>query len=136
MRNSGRILVALLILGGLLGSLISGSAFYSHLLYIGLILLVVSWLWTNLVARSLRLHRFADFNRARVGDIFKEHYEIYNAGRFLGLWVEMFNETTLPAAAGSRLLTMLRPHERQAYVARTWLTRRGGYPLGPTVITV
>ena len=41
--NPGRILIALLILGGLIGSLAGGPAFYSHLLYLGLLLLIGAW---------------------------------------------------------------------------------------------
>lgn len=134
MRNIGRVIIALFIFGGLFGSLVSGADFYSHLLYFGLILLIVSWLWVAIIARSLRLTREAEFWRASVGDIFKEQYEVKNASRLPALWVEVYNEMPLPTAAGSRLLTRLRPREKQAYVARTWLTRRGGFPLGPTVL--
>ncbi|HEX2697276.1 MAG TPA: DUF58 domain-containing protein, partial [Anaerolineales bacterium] len=134
--NLGRTLVALLILGGLFGSLITGSAFYSHILYLGLILLIGAWIWVHVVTRSLYLTRQADFARASVGDIFKEQFEVVNKSRLPGLWVEMYNEMPLPTAAGSRLLTRLKPREKQSYIARTWLTRRGGFPIGPTVLTV
>jgi uncharacterized protein (DUF58 family) len=47
-------------------------------------------------------------------------------------WVEVVNKSTLPGAAGSRLLTRIGRHEKRYYMARTLLTRRGAYPLGPT----
>ena len=134
--NFGRMLVALLIFAGSAGSLISGADFYSHLLYLGLILLIVAWVWVRVVARSLHLNRTPEFLRASVGDIFKEQYEILNKGRLPGLWIELYNEMQIPAAAGSRLLTHVYPNEKQNYVARTWLTHRGGYPIGPTSLTV
>jgi uncharacterized protein (DUF58 family) len=134
--NVGRVLVALIIVTGSVGSLISGAVFYSHLLYLGLILLIGAWVWVKVVARSLHLSRTPEFLRASVGDIFKEQYEILNTGRLPGLWVELYNEMQIPAAAGSRLLTQVKPHEKQSYVARTWLTRRGGFPIGPTVLSV
>ncbi len=121
--NIGRVLVALLILTGAAGSLINGAAFYSHLLYLGLILLIGAWVWVTVVARSLHLSREPESWRASVGDIFKEQYEILNTA-LPGLWVELYNEMQMPAAAGSRLLTHVNPHEKQTYVARTWLTRR------------
>jgi uncharacterized protein (DUF58 family) len=132
----GRVLVFLLIVGGLLGSLISGSAFYSRLLYLGLLLFIGAWLWTWLVARSLHVERKADARRGRVGDIFKEHFDVFNRSGLLALWVEVHNAMPLPAATGSRFLTMIRAHQKQSYVARMWLTKRGGFPLGPTVLTV
>ena len=134
--NIGRVLVTLLILTGTAGSLINGADFYFHLLYLGLLLLVGAWVWATVVARSLQLSRAPESFRASVGDIFKEQYEILNTSRLPGLWVELYNEMEIPAAAGSRLLTRVYPHEKQTYVARTWLTRRGGFPIGPTLLTV
>ncbi len=134
--SAGRLVVALLIGAGLIGSLVSGAAFYSHLLFVGLILLVGSWLWVTVLVRSVRLVRKPDFSRGSVGDIFKEQYELINTSRLPGMWVELYNEMPLPTAAGSRFLTRLHPHEKQTYVARTWLTRRGGFPVGPTVLRV
>lgn len=132
----GRTLVGLLVLVGAAGSLITGDAFYSRILYLGLILTVGARVWVSLVARSLRLSRRPDFWRASVGDIFKEQYGIQNVGRLPGGWVELYNEMPIPTAAGSRLLTRLKPRQAQTYVARTWLTRRGGFPVGPTLLTV
>jgi len=99
----------------------------------------LSWLasiWVTIVAHSLRLSRRAEFWRASVGDIFKEQYEVKNTSHLPALWVEVYNEMPLPTAAGSRLLTRIRAREKQSYIARTWLTRRGGFPLGPTLLVV
>jgi len=124
-----------LILGGLIGSLAGGPAFYSHMLYLGLLLLIGAWLWTFLLARSLRLERFSDSRRGSVGDIFKERFDINNGSGLPALWVEVKNATPI-SYAGSRLLTMLRAHQRQSYAVRMWLTRRGAFPLGPTIVTI
>lgn len=134
--NIGRASVALLIATGAIGALVSGAPFYSRLLFLGIIILVGAWTWARIVARSLQLSRTPDFWRASVGDIFKERFEILNTSRLPGLWVELLNLMPLPAAAGSRLLTDLRPRQKQSFVARTWLTRRGGFPIGPTRLTV
>src|SRR5512140_3832185 len=134
--NPGRVLVILLIATGLAGSLISGAAFYTHILVLGLLLVLASWVWVRIVARAMRVTRRPDFYRAGVGDIFKEQYELVNTSWLPGMWVELYNEMPLPTAAGSRLLTRLMPWEKQTYVARTWLTRRGGFPVGPTVLKV
>jgi uncharacterized protein (DUF58 family) len=130
-----RILVALMILGGLIGSLAGGPAFYSHMLYLGLLLLIGAWLWTFLVARSLRIERFSEARRGSVGDIFKERFDINNGSRLPALWVEVKNATPI-SASGSRLLTTLRAHQKQSYAVRMWLTRRGSFPLGPTIATI
>jgi len=134
--NTGRALVLLLIVVGAAGIAISGATFYAHLLYTGLILLAMAWISVRVVARALRVTRRADFYRASVGDIFKEQFEVRNMSRLPGGWVELHNEMGLPMVAGSRLLTRLRPREKQTFVARTWLTRRGGFAVGPTRLVV
>ncbi|MGA7194244.1 MAG: DUF58 domain-containing protein [Anaerolineales bacterium] len=133
--NPGRILVALMILGGLIGSLAGGPAFYSHMLYLGLLLFFGAWLWTFFLARSFRIERNSDARRGSVGDIFKERFDINNGSRLPALWVEIKNATPI-SASGSRLITMLRARQKQSYAVRMWLTRRGGFPLGPTIVTI
>ncbi len=133
--NPGRVLVALMILGGLAGLLAGGAAFYSHMLYLGLLLLIGAWLWTFLVARSLHIERISDARRGSVGDIFKERFDVSNGSRFSAPWVEVKNATPI-STSGSRLLTTLRAHQKQSYAVRMWLTRRGSFPLGPTIVTI
>jgi uncharacterized protein (DUF58 family) len=134
--SAGRLLVALLIATGLIGSLISGTPFYTHLLVAGIILIAGAWIWVNVLTRSIGLKRTPDSTRGSVGDILKEQYEVTNASRLPGMWVEVYNEMPIPMAAGSRFITHLRSHQKQSYVARTWLTHRGGFPIGPTVVKV
>jgi len=133
--NPSRILVALMILGGLAGSLAGGPPFYSNILYLGLLLFIGAWLWTFFVARSLHVERFSDARRGSVGDIFKERFDVSNGSRLSTLWVEVKNATPI-SASGSRLITTLRAHQKQSYAVRMWLTRRGSFPLGPTIVTI
>jgi len=133
--RSGRILVALLILFGALGVAITGAEAYSRLLYLGILLVAVSAAWTRLVTRSLRVGRQTRAKRAKVGDILEEHFEIHNGSLLLNLWIEVLNQSSLPGASGSRLLTLVGGRQKRTYTARTWLTRRGAFPLGPTTLT-
>lgn len=133
--NGGRILVALLLATGVLGVLVNGSLVYSRLIYLSVLLVVVSWLWTTLSLHKLRITRQARSLRANVGDIFEEHFEISNSGRLACLWMEIINESPIPQASGSRLLTSIGGRQKRTYVVKSWLTRRGRYPLGPTVLT-
>jgi len=130
--NAGRAAVVLMLVVGLLGSWISGATFYTRLLILALLLSVGSWLWVGLAARALRFQRRAETSRARVGDMLREQFEVYNAGRLPVLWLEV---RTAPLS-GSRLLTLVGGRQRRFYVARTWLTRRGSFPLGPTTLIV
>ncbi|HEY2980681.1 MAG TPA: hypothetical protein VGJ22_05840, partial [Anaerolineales bacterium] len=121
--RGGRALVALLIVFGLVGALVNGGEAYSRLLYLGVLLIVISAVWTWLVSRSVRVQRKARSHRANVNDIFEEHFEITNGSFLLNLWIEVLNETTIPGAAGSRLLTLIGGRQKRSYTARTWLTR-------------
>jgi uncharacterized protein (DUF58 family) len=133
--KAGRILLALLFVIGTVGALVTGADIYSRLIYLSILLGLGSWLWTRWVASGLRLSRSARVLRANVGDFFEEHFEVVNGSRILASWIEVFNQSTIPFASGSRLLTLVLGRQKRTYVARTWLTRRGAFALGPTLIS-
>ncbi|MFH2103162.1 MAG: DUF58 domain-containing protein [Chloroflexota bacterium] len=83
----------------------------------------------------MRVDRKVRTLRGSVGDAFREQYEVTNRGRTPALWVEVKNESSLPGAGGSRLLTRVSKRDRRSYTWRTWLLRRGRFPLGPTLLT-
>ncbi|MFZ5884378.1 MAG: DUF58 domain-containing protein [Chloroflexota bacterium] len=131
----GRILVLLLLVVGGIGTLVNGAVYYVRLLYLGGLLLIAAWLLTVTSLRGVTVERRARTSRAGVGDIFEEHFEIINNSRLTKLWLEVVNETKMPNAGGSRIVTLLRGRQRRSYTARTWLTSRGGFTLGPTTLT-
>jgi len=131
----GRIFVLLILAVGGVGSVVNGAAFYTRMLYMGVLLIVLAWLLTVFSLRGIKIERKARSLRAAVGDIFEEHYEVINTSRIPKLWLEVSNNTTIPNATGSRVLTLLRGRQKRSYTARTWLTGRGGFLLGPTTIT-
>jgi len=131
----GRAFVLLILCVGGIGSMVNGAVFYVRMFYLGLLLLVLAWALTVLSVRGIRVERRARFLRAAVGDIFEEHYELTNTSKLPKLWLEVTNETTIPFATGSRVLTLIRGKQKRSYTARTWLTTRGGFLLGPTRIT-
>ena len=133
--RAGRFLIALLLIVGMGGALLTGATIYSRLLYLGALLGIGAWLWTRLLGNGLRLTRSARVQRANVGDIFEENFEIENKSRIFAPWVEIYNKSAIPFAAGSRLFTYITGHQKRTYLARTWLTRRGSFPLGPTRIS-
>lgn len=131
----GRILVLLLLAVGGIGTMVNGSVYYVRLLYLGALLLVAAWLLTVTSLRGVTVERRARTSRAGVGDVFDEHFEIINNSRITKLWLEVVNESKMPNAGGSRVITLLRGRQRRSYTARTWLTSRGGFTLGPTTLT-
>ncbi|HKI54018.1 MAG TPA: DUF58 domain-containing protein [Anaerolineales bacterium] len=133
--TSGRIFVLFILLVGGIGTAVNGADFYIRLLYLGALLLLLAWLLTALSLRGISVERRARSHRAAVGDVFEENFEISNDSRITKFWLEVYNQTNIPHAAGSRVLTLLRGHQKRLYTARTWLTQRGGYTLGPTTLT-
>jgi len=131
----GRFFVLFIFVVGATGTVVSGANFYIRLFYIGLLLIVLAWLMTMLSLRGLKVERRARSLRGTVGDIFEEHYEVINTSKIPKLWLEVVNETSVPNASGSRVLTLLRGKQKRSYTARTWLTNRGGFVLGPTRVT-
>lgn len=131
----GRIFVFLVLIVGAVGTVVNGAVFYIRLLYIGSLLLAIAGLMTFLSLRGIKVERQTRNQRGSVGDIFEEHFEVNNASLLPKLWVEIANESPVPNTAGSRVLTLLRGRQKRSYTARTWLTTRGGFTLGPTRIT-
>lgn len=131
----GRTFVLLIFAVGAVGTAVNGGAIYIRLLYLGALLIITAWLLTTLSLRGIKVERQARSLRGSVGDIFEEHFEISNTSKVPKLWLEVANETNIPHATGSRILTLLRARQKRIYAARTWLTGRGGFLLGPTTVT-
>lgn len=131
----GRVFVFLIFGVGGIGSVVNGSAFYVRLFYFGLLLIALAWALTRFALRGVTVERRARSLRAAVGDIFEEHFEVVNSSRIPKLWLEIANETEIPLATGSRVLTFINAKQKRSYTARTWLTARGGFLLGPTRVS-
>lgn len=134
MSNPARIFLILLLIIGTLGMAATGSPLYVRLTYMSILVLALSFLWTRFSLKGIQLQRHARSLRASVGDMFVETFEVKNTARFPRLYVEVINESTIPQAAGLRLLTWVRSGQTRTYLVRTWLTRRGVFSLGPTTI--
>lgn len=132
MRNSSKLLLASILLLGLLGMTAIGSPVYSRLVYFGIIIILYTWLSTTFSLNNIVLSRQARSLRASVGDVFEENYEVSNLSNFSRSFLEVKNESNLQNAAGSRLLTWIGANEKRRYSARSWLTQRGVFRLGPT----
>jgi uncharacterized protein (DUF58 family) len=130
--RAGRILAFILLVGGLIGVLVDAGEVFARFLYLGVLVIVGSWIWTQYSLSGVSVKRRTRSLRASVGDTFEEHFELANESRIAKLWIELANESNMPGAHGSRLLTMVGRKQKRTHIARTWLYRRGGYRLGPT----
>ncbi|HLB46740.1 MAG TPA: DUF58 domain-containing protein [Anaerolineales bacterium] len=134
MTVSSRIIAILLGLS-VLALAITGSPIYSRLSYLWLFLLLGNWVWAAFSLRGVEIERDTRTLRSQVGQVFEERFEVRVGGRLPRLWLEVRDESTLPGTHGSRVLTLLRGNQSRSYRAVTRLTRRGVFPLGPTVLT-
>jgi len=131
MSRSLRITLALLGLS-LFGLAVSGQVIYARLSYLWIFLIVSSFLHSRLALSGIELTRRARARRSQVGQIFEEVFEVHNRSRLPHLWLEVQDQSNLPGARGSRVLTMITGRRTRSYVSRTRLAARGVYTLGPT----
>ncbi len=134
MKNPARIFFLILLVIGILGMAATGSALYIRLAYMSAMLLGLAFLSSRFALAGIHIKRHARSLRASVGDMFEETFEVKNTGRFPRIYMEVINETSIPQAAGLRILTWVRARQNRTYLNRSWLTRRGVFSLGPTTI--
>ncbi len=132
--TSAQRVVLFLLAVSLVAGAVTGQPLYYRLSYIWVLLLLGSWIMSRLSLRGVQVRRTARTLRSQVGQIFEERYEILNTSRLPRLWIEVRDESTLPASHGSHVLTLIGGREIRIYLARTRLTERGVFPLGPTVL--
>lgn len=98
-------------------------------------LIVVCFVWAFFSTLGLDIKRNARYVRQQVGQVFEERIEIINQSNIVRLWVEIRDQSDLPGARTSKVISMLGRRQRRSYIARTLLLDRGDFKLGPTVIT-
>lgn len=127
--------IVLILLGlSIVAGAVSGAQIYYRLAYLWGLLFGGSWLWSFIALRGVRVRRTARALRAQVGQIFEERYDVDNPGRLPRLWLTIRDESPLPGSQGSRVYPVVEGKRGRSYVARTRLTQRGVFPLGPTIL--
>jgi uncharacterized protein (DUF58 family) len=131
---SAQRVVIILFIVSLLAGMMTGDILYYRLSYLWGLLLLFGWLMSVVALRGVKLERTARTQRSQVGHIFEERYEIQNSGRLPRLWIEVRDESPLPGSHGSHVLALVGGRESRSYLARTRLTDRGVFALGPTTL--
>lgn len=132
--------LVLLILSGLgayFTPMIAGvrtPVFFTRLVYLCLILIVLGYLWAYYSTHGFLLTREARVLRQQVGQIFEERFKLSNRSPFVRLWIEVRDDSQLPGNSGSRVLSLIGPRQQRSYIAYTMLNRRGSFHLGPTTL--
>lgn len=134
-RMSGSLRVVLVLFAlSVFGMVITDAPIYARLTYLWGFVLAVSGLWAVFALRPIDLRRRTAVERAQVGQIFQERFDIINEGRLLRLWLEVHDQSPLPGSRGSHVLPIVHGRQRWSYRARTPLFQRGVFPLGDTVL--
>lgn len=97
--------------------------------------IILGWLWTQFSLMGLWVRREARVLRHQVGQIFEERFRVVNRLPVARLWLEILDESKLPGASGSRVLSLIGPRQQRTYVAYTVLNQRGAFRLGPTKVS-
>jgi uncharacterized protein (DUF58 family) len=152
---TGRARVVLLLLAfSLLSALITGHDIFFNLTYMWGGLIVISFLWSRIAIRGLKVDRIPWTNRAQVGQYFIERFRLVNQSRLPKLWIETrdlsdlpgFRVTTFTVWLGFRgptqpgahsaitVTTGLSPHQAREWTIRTLCSQRGRFQLGPMMV--
>lgn len=97
------------------------------------LLLVITYWWSWLSLRGLRVSRESEADRAQVGQQFGERLRIENLTRWGKLWVEVRDQGTLPGHDASQVVSLL-PGGAQRWYARSICSQRGRYTIGPLLL--
>jgi uncharacterized protein (DUF58 family) len=132
-------------------ALVTGRELFVNLSYFWGGLLVLSYLWSRYSLRGLEMERHPRTNRAQVGQLFVEQFELRNNSRLPKVWIEARDESDLPgyrvtavaiglglrgpsradAHRAINVLAGLAAHQTRNWIVRTLCTSRGRYRLGP-----
>lgn len=104
------------------------------LTYLLTAIIVISFLWSWLNVRQVRVSRFTRARRSQVGRVAEEQFEITNMSRLPKLWLEVRDHSELPGHYASRVLNSLGPRRSRRWQVRTVCQRRGRFRLGPLTL--
>ena len=107
----------------------TGINFLFFLVYLLGALLLAAWFFARRGLQGLRAGYYVMNPRAQVGDVLQAIYRVDNETRWGKPWVELWNESTLPATLPGRVIGVKAGASRQ-WLAKVTLLRRGSYRLG------
>ncbi len=126
-RNAIYLIVVLALLAGL----ITGRTFFFNVAYAFITLLVFSFFWAWSGANWLRLSRQTRARRAQVGRYMEERFTVRNTSLIPKLWLEVYDQSTLPGHRASHVVSNLKPRTGASWLVRTLCIQRGEFDLGP-----
>jgi uncharacterized protein (DUF58 family) len=107
----------------------TGINFLFFLVYLLGALLLAAWFFARRGLQGLRAGYHVLNPRAQVGDVLQAIYRVDNSTRWGKPWVELWNDSTLPAPLPGRVIGV-KPNASRQWLAKVTLLRRGSYRLG------
>ncbi|MDR3575123.1 MAG: DUF58 domain-containing protein [Anaerolineaceae bacterium] len=107
---------------------------FYQLIYLCTLLIILSAIWTFFSVRGITIMRSARGLHQQLGQIFEERFELFNTSRISHPYLEVRDEAVLFRKGGSRVISWIAPHEKRNYNSYTYLSKRGEFSLGPTVL--
>ena len=102
--------------------------------YVVLLLIILSWTWTIVGARTIAVERRSRTQRAQVGGVFEEWIAVDNTSWLPKPWVEVRSVSDMSALSVSQGM-FLGPRARRAWTMRTICEVRGKFTVGDIVCT-
>ncbi len=113
---------------------IGNNPIYLRLTITLVVILLLSGIWSWLSITGLTLERTTRNFRKQVGEVFTENFDVVNRSIIPKVWLKITDQSDLPGAAGSRVITWMGGRQARNYVTYTLLQKRGWFQLGPTLI--
>ena len=107
----------------------TGIPFLFFLMYLSALLFLGTWLYSRSGLRGVRAGYHVLNPRAHVGETLQAVYRVDNMTRWIKPWLEVWNDSTLPAGLPGRAIGVRSGGSRQ-WLAKVNLMRRGSYRLG------
>ena len=114
-------------------ALATGFVLFYRLVYILLLVLVGSFLWSRMIPWRLEARVDRRTEVAQVGDYAEERIRVENRSRIPKVWLEVDDPSDLPGHAAGRVIS-LSAHSFRSWRVRTLCRRRGVYTVGPLVV--
>jgi uncharacterized protein (DUF58 family) len=132
--NQRRNTLYLLIIGALLMGLFTGRAIFFTLSYLLGSLLIIALVWSFFSVRGVRIQRYTPSRRGQVGRVFGEQFTLRNRGISPKVWLEVYDESTLPFHRSSHVVPPLLMGRQYGWRVETNCLVRGVFRLGPMMI--
>lgn len=108
----------------------TGIDFLFFLVYLLAILLIAAWVYSRRGLTGVRAGYHVVNPRAHVGETLQGIYRLDNDAGWAKPWVELWNDSNLPAALPGRVVGVRARGSRQ-WLAKVTLLRRGSFRMGP-----